>query len=221
MIFAKERERETFGFVYWLPGDVWKRETETFGFAYWLPDDIWKRERVSIQNESLSLSLSLFQILSGNQNEKPKVSLSFFLKHHLVTSMQNRKSLFDLWKRERETFGSVYWLPVDLWKRERETSGFAYWLPGHVWKKREREAFGLFQTSPGNLYAKPKVSLSLFQTSPGNQYTKPKVSLSLFFKHHLVTSIQNESLSLSLPDDIWKRERDFWFCILVTRWYLR
>jgi hypothetical protein len=22
MIFAKERERETFGFVYWLPGDV-------------------------------------------------------------------------------------------------------------------------------------------------------------------------------------------------------
>jgi hypothetical protein len=100
-------------------------------------------------------------------------------------------------------------------------------------RKRERDTFDF--AYPGNQYTKPKVSLSLFLKYHLVTSIQNRVSLSLSFKYHLVTSIQNwksprwylkkrkrETFGFAywLPDDIWKRERDFRFCILVTRWCL-
>jgi hypothetical protein len=43
MIF--EKERETFGFAYWLPGDVCERETERLSVLYTGYQMIFEKER--------------------------------------------------------------------------------------------------------------------------------------------------------------------------------
>jgi hypothetical protein len=126
MIFEKERER--LGFAYWLPDDIWERERdrdfrfyilvtrwclrnierETFSFEYWLPDDIWKRER-----ESLSVLYTCNQVMLERERVR---DFRFYI---LVTRWYLRK-------RERETFGFVYWLPGDVWEKETEWLSVLY-----------------------------------------------------------------------------------------------
>jgi hypothetical protein len=140
---------------------IFEREREIFGFVYWLPDDIWERQREKDFRFCILVT-------SGKQYTKPKVSLSLFLKHHLVTSMQNRESLslyfsniiwwpvskrdfrfcilvtrWYLRKTERERLSVLYTGYQVMLERERETFDFAYWLPDDIWE------------------TKPKISLSL------------------------------------------------------------
>jgi hypothetical protein len=70
-----------------------------------------------------------------------------------------------IFEKERKRLSVVYTGYQMIFEKERERETFVLYT-GY---KTESLPLSLFQTSPGNLYAKPKVSLSLFQTSPGNQ----------------------------------------------------
>ena len=120
----RERERER-DFRFCILVTRWslkKRGRETFGFVYWLPDDIWKRER-----EIDSVLYTGYQMIFEKERER---DFRFCI---LVTR-------WCLKKRERETFGFVYWWPDDIWERERERLSVLY---ASYQVMCEREIFGL------------------------------------------------------------------------------
>jgi hypothetical protein len=90
----------------------------------------------------------------SSQYAKPKVSLPLFLKHHLETSIQNRKSL-------SLSFSNI-----------------------------ERESLSVLYTGYQVMFEKGGERLSVLYTGYQVMFEK-------------------------------ERQRDFRFCILVTRWYLR
>ena len=118
----KKRERERdFRFCILVTGWYLKKsERETFGCVYWLPDDIWEREI-----ERLSVLYTGYQVMFEKKRQRD-------FRFCILTTR------WWLRKRERETFGFVYWLPGDAWERETETFGFVYWLPDDIWE-RERD----------------------------------------------------------------------------------
>ena len=59
MIFEKERERETFGFVYWLPDDIWERERERLSVLYASYQVMFERERFSVCRLFINISCGI------------------------------------------------------------------------------------------------------------------------------------------------------------------